>query len=459
MSKFHSSIIVMGSIFAVSLCVIFNISLAIGFFSSVLISIIIFSINGYSLKNLTEMIIRGISECSGLFIIILLIGIVIAVWMGSGILPSLIYFGFNYIGDINFLLACFLITATMAIIMATALGTISTIGMVLLVIGKGIEIPFPIILGAIISGAFIADKISPLGSMINLTLRTVKVQYKELAKHMSYTTVPAIIITALIYQVIGLNYKSEVDIVKINSFQSSISESFFISPLFLIIPLGIVVMAMIGIKVTTNMTVGILGAGIIGMVFQKLSLFDIFKNVIFGYQGNTGMIELDSILKGGGILQMMEVILIISGAVALSSIFEGTHFIQPAIEKISSGIKTKGSLIVRTGLLSILFTTISDASVGVLIPGKFMQNKFEQLNVPRVTLARTVADTGTSIAPLIPWNVNTVVITAITGVSVFEYGPFVFLSILSPIITIFAGYLGQKSVQKVGHEKNSLNLL
>lgn len=442
MSKLHSSIIVVGSLFAISFCIVFKIALYYGFFISVLLSVSIFALNGFSIRSLVQMIVKGISECSSVFIIIQLIGVIIAVWMASGVVPTLIYYGFNYIGDINFLLACFLITAAISMVMGTALGTLSTIGMVLLVIGKGVEIPLPIILGAITSGAFMADKMSPLGSMINLTLKTINVQYKDLASQMLVTLFPTVFITSVIYYLIGLNYKSEIDLVKVVSYQKTIANTFFISPLFLLIPVLIMIMAVIGIKVVPNMTMGLLSALTIGFVFQHLSIMEIINVVIYGYKGNTGMTELDSILRGGGILPMLEVIFIIAGAIALNSIFEGTHFIAPTVNRISSSISSKGSLIAKTGLLSMFFTATCDQTVGVLIPGKFLQKKFEELQVSRVILARTVADTGTSIAPLIPWNVNTIFITTITGISVFEYGPYVFLSILSPIVTILCGYIG-----------------
>lgn len=447
MKKIHKGIIIVGCILAVSLCIIYNISLWVGFFTGVLLSATIFAINGHSIADLTKMTVKGIIDCYAVYVIILFIGAIIAVWMTSGIIPTLIYYGFNYIGDINFLLACFLITSTISLVMGTALGTFSTIGMVLLAIGKGVSIPFPLVLGAVISGAFIADKISPMGSMINLTLRIVDVQYRELVKHMAYTILPTMLITSLIYYLLGLSYGSEIDLAKIESFQSSIAEAFVVSPLFLLVPLLIIIMSAMGIKVMINMTMGLLSAIAIGVVFQQISIPELLNTIIFGYQGSTGIGELDSILKGGGILLMLEVVLIISGAVGLNSIFAGTHFIDPAINRISSSIKAKKDLIAKTGFLSIFFTTISDASVGVLVPGKFLQSKFDQLKVPRVTLARTVADTGTSIAPLIPWNVNTVVITGVTGVSVFEYGPYVFLCILSPMITILAGYIGKTSMK------------
>lgn len=159
-----------------------------------------------------------------------MLGTTIAVWMASGIVPSLIFYGLEYIKHINYLLACFLITTFVAAFMGTAVGTVSTIGIALLAVGKGLSIPVPILMGAIVSGAFVADRISPISSLVNLTLKTTNVKYQDYIRAMLKTLIPSLLITALIYFFIGQKYVTQIDNSLLQSFQFNIQSAFLFPP-------------------------------------------------------------------------------------------------------------------------------------------------------------------------------------------------------------------------------------
>ncbi|MGE5630694.1 MAG: Na+/H+ antiporter NhaC family protein, partial [Caulobacteraceae bacterium] len=196
-----------------------------------------------------------------------------------------------------------------------------------------------------------------------------------------------------------------------------------------------------------NTSIGVAGGAIISIFIQGRTAGEVLWFVLNGYRSSTGIEDLDMILRGGGISPMVEVLLIVIGAVALSSLLEGTNIINPIIEGVVDRARSKASLFIRTSAFSSLLTVVTcDQTAGIILLGKLLQKKYKELDIERVKLARTISDTGTTIAPLIPWNVNSIIILAITGVATVQYAPFAVLCYLAPIITIISGYLKEKSV-------------
>lgn len=413
-----------------------------GMFFSVAVTSYVSWRAGFSYGELFQMMWNGIRECYSIFVIIMLMGSLISLWMSSGMVPTMIYYGFGYLKQVNYVLASFLISALVSFIMGTALGTVSTVGMALLGIGKGLMIPPPLLLGSIISGAFVADKLSPMAGLVNLTLNTTKTNYKDYAKSNLITFIPTLLLTISIYYFLGSSYTAQINADILAMYQKNIQTHFYVTPYFLIFPATLIIMAMLGIKIIPNMSFGVLGGVFFSYIFQKLTFLEIGKIVLWGYRAVTEMSELNQVLKGGGILPMVEVILIVAGAVALNSLFEGTEMVMPIFHRIVGNIKTIRQLVFKAGMLSIGLTTITcDQTVGILLPGRFLQNKYEEMGLDRVALARTISDTGTIIAPLIPWNVNAIIAGVITGISAIEYGPYAVLCYIAPIITFMVACL------------------
>ena len=173
-SKIDCYIIISTCIILISTCIITKLSLAYGFLGGIIFTSIFLIKYKYTLRDIVIPIISGLKEAWTLYVLILLIGAAASVWLASGVVPALMYYGFEYMKDINFLLATFLIVSFVSIFMGTAIGTVSTIGIALLGVGKGFGVPAEVLLGAIISGAFIADKISPISGLFNLTLQPLK---------------------------------------------------------------------------------------------------------------------------------------------------------------------------------------------------------------------------------------------------------------------------------------------
>lgn len=440
-SKKSTFIISVSTLISIVGCIIFKISLAYGFFASILISSGLFVKDGFSITELVGMIKSGLVECKELFILILLIGAAIPIWLSSGIIPTMLYYGFEHMQGMNFLFATFILTTILAIFMGSAFATISTIGIALLGLGRIFGIPDYILLGAIVSGAFMADKMSPISGLLNLTLVTTKTSYRNMLISMSATLFPTYFLSGTLYFFIGKKYSLASHSSSLDNFGLIIKNSFVISPLLLLLPIGIFILSFLGIKIIKAISLGLIGGVIISISLQKLSFINIILAIVKGYKGNTNSDELNRILVGGGVISMTEVLLIIIGAIALNSIFQGTGFIKPIIDKITSKAKSKGELILKTGIVSSILTIACDQSVGVILPGGLLKDKYKELNIKNGILARTISDTGIIIAPLIPWNVNSLFILVITGVSTVAYAPYAILCYVFPIATMLVAYI------------------
>ncbi|SHK04086.1 Na+/H+ antiporter NhaC family protein [Paramaledivibacter caminithermalis] len=449
-SKKDRYMVLIASLLLIVSCIILKLSLFYGFLGSIALSFVIFLKNGFSSKELLSMIKQGLIECKILYGLIILIGATISIWLCSGIVPTMIYYGLEYMKGINFLFAAFIITSIISVFMGTAVGTISTIGLALLGIGKGFGIPQHILLGAIISGAFIADKVSPISGLFNLTLTTTKTTYRQTIKSMFTTLIPIYLITSVIYMFIGKGYNGALEGSDLYNLQVSIKEAFYISPFLLILPIMIVIMAFLGVETTKAILIGLSGGIVVSFSLQNIDFINIIRAILWGYKGTTATAELNEILISGGIISMIEVILIVMGAIALSSLFEGAGIIQPIINNIISKVRSKKELILKTGLISSILTIITcDQTVGIILPGRLLKEKYRELDVDNTVLARTISDTGTIIAPLMPWNVNALIILIISGVTALDYAPYAVLCYVSPAITIMLAYLTKFQRQKL----------
>ena len=447
MGKYNSYIIAAFIISTIISSILLGISLIFSFIASIAFSVFILSRQGHLVKHLLGMVWNGVFECRVLYLFILLIGANISVWMASGIVPAMMYYGFEYLKGTNFIFVAFLITGGMSVFMGTAVGTISTLGIALLGIGRGFQIPQGLLLGVLVSGAFIADKISPISGLLNLTLKVTDTTYRQVLKTMARTLVPVLALTAAVYYFIGRGFSGE-DAYLIQSYQQALTNGFELSPLLLLLPLGVVLLPLKGVKIVPTILVGLVGGMVLALTVQGTNFLDLLDYILWGYKASSQSQELNSILISGGVWGMMEVVLIVISVIGLSSVLEKSGVLKPLIFDPIARVRAKGALILKTGIIGIMLTLVScDQTVGIVIQGKMYKNIYTGLGVDKEILARTISDTSTIVAPLIPWNINALIIASVTGVSALEYGPYAILCYLFPL-TIGWIYLGQHRQQR-----------
>lgn len=429
--------------------IILSIPLYFGFLIGIIFTFLVLLKSGYTVTELIKAILNSIFEIKNLIIVILFIGATTSIWLSSGVVPTIMYYGFTYMEGVNFLLAAFLIMCVVSLFMGTAIGTMSTVGISLSGIGMGLGIPQSLMVGILVSGAFIADKISPLSGLVNLLMTTTNKNYKEIFKSMIITLIPTIIITAIIYYIIGMRYTLG-DYSNLLLYKDAISSGFNTTPIILILPVIILGLSIAGLNSIVTFSIGIVVGSILSIVFQGETISRIVNALLYGYHGNTPSTELNNLLVSGGMVSMIEAIFIVISAYALIQLFEKGNILMPVIEKLVKGINSKISLITRTSIMSVLLTIATcDQTAGIILPGKVLQEKYKELEVDMSILARTISDTGIIVAPLMPWNINSFLIKPIMGISAAQYAPYAVLCYVCPLVSIALSYLAYNKIKLV----------
>ena len=418
-----------------------SIPLYYGFLAGIVLTVTVLVKSGYILRDLVKTIFTAVCEIKNLIIVILFIGATTSIWMASGVVPTIMYYGFSYMEGVNFLFAAFLIMVTVSLFMGTAIGTMSTVGISLSGIGMGLGIPQSVVVGMLVSGAFIADKISPLSGLINLLMTTTGKRYKDIFKTMIVTLIPTIIIAAAVYYIIGLSYTTG-DYDKLILYREAIAEGFNTSPYLLILPVIILGLSIAGLNSIITFSIGVGVGSILSILFQGSDIKTIIMSILFGYRGNTPSAELNKLLVSGGMVSMIEAILMVIGAIVLVQLFEKGNILLPIMEKLVNGINDKITLVRRTGLLSTLLTVATcDQTAGIILPTKILKNKYEELDLDLAVLTRTISDTGIIVAPLMPWNINSFLIKPIMGITAAQYAPFAVLCFICPVVSMTISYI------------------
>lgn len=421
--------------------IILSIPLYMGFLIGIFFTSSVLIKSGYALSDLLKTIVNSVLEIKNLIVVILFIGATTSIWLSSGVVPTIMYYGFTYMEGVNFLFAAFLIMSAISLFMGTAIGTMSTVGISLSGIGMGLGIPQSLVVGMLVSGAFIADKISPLSGLINLLMATTNKSYKEIFKCMVVTLIPTIIVTAVIYYIIGLNYTSG-DYGKLLLYKEAIAEGFNTSPFLLILPVIILGLSIAGLNSIITFSIGIGVGSVLSIAFQGATIEGIVTSILFGYHGNTPSAELNRLLVSGGMISMIEAICMVISAYALIQLFEKGNILMPVMERLVKGINSKMTLVRRTGLMSSLLTVATcDQTAGIILPGKVLKNKYKELDMDLTVLTRTISDTGIIIAPLMPWNINSFLIKPIMGITAAQYAPYAVLCYICPVISMSISYI------------------
>lgn len=452
MLTFRDSLITLWMVvFCIVGAILLQVSLFWGFATAILLLLFFFSRKGFAPKALVDSAVIAVRGCTVVYVVILLMGASISVWIASGVIPAIIYYGLEWFAKETFLMAAFLITAVVAMIMGTGLGTLSTIGIALMGIGSGFGFAPPLILGAILSGSYIADKLSPVNGLVNLQLGVAKLPYKTYARAALKTTIPVILVCAGLYAWLGSTTQTVSAAVDTEVLRSALSEQYVMSPLLFAIPALLLAMTFKGFKIHVGMLVCILIGSLTAILAQGAGVLQLAGWLLRGYNLSPDSAPLlAGILKGGGVLPMLEVLMIVLCAVAFSGILERTDALAPLMGKLISEQDGPGRLTVKTGLLSILFLSVScDQTLPILLPIKALRSAFEARGLTIADLVRTVSDTGVIMAPLQFWNVNTIIIVGLTGITPAMYGKYSFLLYLFPLVTvIYAVILGRRGISR-----------
>ncbi len=388
-------------------------------------------------------------------LILVSVGALVGTWMAAGTIPLMIYYGVQMVNPQWMLVTSFLITAVVSVVTGTSWGSVATMGVALMGIASTLGVSLPATAGAVIAGSYFGDKISPLSDTTNLAPIAAGSTLYEHIFHMFYTTIPATIISLVVYAFIGMNADTSVS-VNSESVTRMLSQldSMYSWNLLLIVPVVIVLAGSILKWPTIPVMMGsTVVAGVEAIVLQGITLKNVLASTVSGF--NVSMIaapgfdpasctmEVTKLLNRGGMNSIMSTTLLVFCAFVFAAIMSRAGFLDVVLQKILSVAKSTGALITATVASCIVMAlTTGNSYLSILVPGEMFRDAYKARGLAAKNLSRTLEDAGTVFVPLVPWSAAGAYMTSCLGVETLDYLPYAILCYAGFMIAIFYGFTG-----------------
>ena len=415
---------------------------------------------GVNWKKIKERIVKTIGSSMPSILILLLIGALSGTWLISGVVPALIYYGLEILHPSIFLFAAVVISGLVSLATGSSWSTIATIGIALLGIGDAMGISKAIVAGAIISGAYFGDKMSPLSDTTNLAPAMAGTDLFTHIRYMIYTTGPSMIITLIIFLIIGFTYDFQSSTTDVTAVQTAIKNTFNLNPLLFLVPVILIIIIIKKVPPIPSLLIGSLLGGIAAIIFQpdiieqiseitnnyaKASYIAVIKAMYGDIAINTGNENVSKLFQTSGMSGMLLTIWLILSAMVFGGVMESSGLLRRITLTIVKFAKSTGSLVFSTAVTCIFFNiTASDQYIAIVVPGRMYAKTFKDNNLKPEVLSRTLEDAGTVTSVLVPWNTGGATQSKVLGVPTLEYLPFAFFNYISPVMTILFAYLNIK---------------
>lgn len=393
---------------------------------------------GYTWKFIENSMIKGISQAMQSIIILAIIGVLIGIWILAGVVPTMIYYGLMILKPSIFLVATVLITSITSLATGTSWGTAGTMGIALMGIASGLGIPAPVTAGAVLSGAYFGDKMSPLSDTTNLAPAMAGTDVFTHIKSMAKPTLIAYGLTLLIFGFLSAKYRgASADLSNVNLIANGLKETFTISPVLLLAPLVVIISIAKKLPAVPGIALGIIIAAILGPIYQGINFGDILSAGLNGYVSNTGLEAVDKLLTTGGLNNMMSSISLTIIAMMFGGIAEETGILEAIVKKFLHRVQSIVGLVVST-ILTCIFTNASmpEQYISIVVPGRMFKNEYKERNLDPTLLSSTLESGGTVTSAMIPWNTCGTYMSTVLGVSTVHYLPFLFFNLLMPLVQV-----------------------
>lgn len=427
---------------------------------------------GLPWNKIREKIVSTIGSAMPSMLILLLIGSLAGTWMISGVVPAMIYYGLDIINPKMFLFTAVVVSAIVSVATGSSWSTIATIGVALLGIGKALEMSDAVVAGAIISGAYFGDKVSPLSDTTNLAPAMAGTDLFTHIRYMFYTTVPSLTIALIIFLVIGFSGNHSAAPDNIQAVKTAIDGTFNTSPLLFLVPAILLTIIILKVPPLPSLLAGTLLGGIFAIIFQPHIITDVAGNTgnyleasyvsvmqaMFGdISLTTSDANVNDLLSTSGMRGMLDTVWLILSAMVFGGVMESAGLLRRITQPIVKYAKSTGSLVASTVATCIFFnTTASDQYISIVVPGRMFRKTYEEKGLKPEVLSRTLEDSGTMTSVLIPWNTCGATQSRILGVDTFAYAPYAFFNLISPLMTILFAYLNIK-IRRFGKDEKRDN--
>jgi Na+:H+ antiporter, NhaC family len=426
---------------------------------SAAVGIVIGITNGYDWKALERGIVHGISLAMGAILILLMVGALIGSWILAGVVPTMIYYGLALLTPAVFYAAACVICAIVSLATGSSWTTAGTVGVALVGIAAAQDLNLGMAAGAIISGAYFGDKMSPLSDTTNLAPAMAGTDLFTHIRHMMWTTLPSLAIALVIFAVIGLRGTAPTDTTTVEGIRDAITGAFVVGP-HLLIPMVVVLGLVIGrMPALPALLIGALTGCLFAILFQQqavlgyvddpalptvvallkgawISLFD-------GFELQSGNVALDELLSRGGMSGMLSTVWLILSAMMFGAVMETTGMLQRIAASILTAVRGTGSLITATLATAIGMNIVaSDQYIAIVLPGRMFRAEYARRGLAPKNLSRALEGSGTVTSPLVPWNTCGAFMAQTLGVATFAYLPFAFFNLLVPVVNAIYGFTG-----------------
>ncbi|MAV80169.1 MAG: Na+/H+ antiporter NhaC [Flavobacteriaceae bacterium] len=415
--------------------------------------------NKVSYGQMLQKVGENLQSVTGPILILLLVGALGGTWLLSGIIPTMIDYGLQIANPRFFLSACVLICALVSLATGSSWSTSATIGIALIGIGKALGLPMGMVAGAVISGAYFGDKLSPLSDTTNLAPAMADGELFTHIRYMLYTTLPSIIITVIVFTLLGLSFSASGE-VDTEMLSQSIREKFNINPWLFIVPAAVILMIAKKTPPLLALFIGTLLGGIFALIFQsqllmemsdsKLLNFDmaykgILNSVALATDIETNNPLLNELFSSGGMQGMMGTIWLIICAMVFGGVMDAIGALNAISNALVKWSNNTFQLIASTAASSLTVNlSASDQYLAIVIPGKMFAQAYKDRKLAPENLSRTLEDAGTVTSVLIPWNTCGAYQSGVLGVGVPEYFIYAFFNWISPLMTLLHAYFNFK---------------
>ncbi len=407
---------------------------------------------GHEWPNIQDGVFHVINVALPSVSILITVGMIIGLWIASGTVPTLIYYGLIILSPEWFLGAGMILCSIVSVSLGTSWGTTGTVGLALMGIGEGFGIPMYWTAGAVVSGAFFGDKISPLSDTTNLAPAVTGTNLFDHIRNMLPTTVPSMLVALAIYIIAGFTLidTSQVSFERIEAITGALDDAFWISPIMLLPALLVIVLAVMKKPPIPSLFAGAVLGAIMAIMFQGAGLHDTFTYANSGYSVTTGVAEIDPLLNRGGIQSMMWVISLVLLALGLGGALEKVGCLQAIIAVIIQKVKSFRGIQTSAILTSVATNTVAgDPYLSIALPGRMYVPVYRGIRYSPLNLSRAIEEGGTLVSPLVPWNAGGAFVITALGLGVADgnfqnllYIPLAFACWLSPCIGVFYAMTG-----------------
>ncbi|MBX0321359.1 Na+/H+ antiporter NhaC [Shouchella clausii] len=406
---------------------------------------------GFKWNEIEESMYKGIKLALPAVVIIILVGLTIGAWIGGGIVATMVFYGLKIMSPSFFLVSICVICAAVSLSIGSSWSTMATIGVAGMGIGLSMGIPAAMVAGAVISGAYFGDKLSPLSDTTNLAAGLTGTDLFEHIKCMLVSTIPALLISLIVYWFLGRNEVegNTASFADIERTMASLQENFVLSPWLLIVPLAVIVFVMFKVPAIPALGVGIV-LGFFSQIYVQGDAWSIAVSTLQnGYVIDTGNHMVDELFNGGGIEAMMYTVSLTIVAMTFGGVLENTGMLQAIVQQILKWAKTAKRLIITT-VLSSFATNVScsEQYISIVVPARMYAKSYEDQQLHSKNLSRAVEDGGTLTSVFVPWNTCGVFIFATLGVHAFQYAPYAILNFTVPLLSIILTLLGKSIIYR-----------